>query len=296
MEPSRAIFLNPQSGKSPDGDHLERAMRRAGLIADIHRIPTDRDVAPWLADVSRDYDVLIAAGGDGTASAVAAAAVGCGKTLGVIPSGTLNHFARDLEIPLELDKAAAVVAAGHTRVVDVAAVNDSIFINNASLGAYPAMLWERNRAREKGLPRPLAQGVAVVRAWLDLRSIRVRVGTDGAQFVRRSPLVFVGNSKYEVQGIKLGRRLTMTDGSLWVYALLDSGRLDALSLPFRALLGRLESHDKFEICQAGSVTIDVARRRIGVAIDGEIRVLTPPLRFSIRPNALRTIVPATQGT
>jgi YegS/Rv2252/BmrU family lipid kinase len=296
VERSRAIFLNARSGKSLDKGNLVPALRRAGLSADIHCIPADGDVTDWLANVSRDYDVLIAAGGDGTVSAVAAAAVSSGKTLGVIPAGTLNHFARDLGIPLELDKAVAVVAANHVRQLDVAVVNESLFINNASIGAYPAMIWERNRAREKGFPRLVAQGIAVFRAWLDLRSIKVRVGADTAEFVRRSPLVFVGNSKYEVEGLRLGKRLTMTDGSLSVYVLADSGRLDALTLPIRALLGRLEAHEKFEGFQAASVSIEAARHRIGVAIDGEMYVLAPPLRFSIKPRALRAIVPVAQDS
>ena len=160
--------------------------------------------------LAASYDVLVAAGGDGTVSTVAAAAARTGKVFGVLPCGTLNHFARDTGIPLDLDEAAAVLAAGHTRALDIGVVNDHVFINNASIGAYPRLVWERSRAREKGLPRPLAMALAVTRTWFDLRSVTARLSVDGRELVRRTPFIFIGNSEYEVTGTDIGKRMTMS--------------------------------------------------------------------------------------
>src|SRR5215212_7968240 len=97
-------------------------------------------------------DLIVAAGGDGTISTVAAKLTDTGKTMGVLPLGTLNHFAKDLRIPLELDDAIATIADAHTVDVDVAQVNDRVFINNSSLGIYPHIV-ARREAQQVHLKR-----------------------------------------------------------------------------------------------------------------------------------------------
>ena len=286
----RVVVLNRRSGSSPDELALRSALESAGIEADLLAVPSvmgggsvDRAAA--------EYDVLIAAGGDGTVSTVAAAAVRTGRMFGVLPCGTLNHFARDAGIPRDLEAAAAVIARGHTRDFDVGVVNDRVFVNNASLGAYPRMIWARSRARERGLPRPLAMTMAVARTWFDLRSVTARLSVDGRELVRRTPFIFVGNSAYDVSGTDIGTRPCMTDGGLSLYMAPRFGRVDALMLPFHIFFGTLEKHERFEALQAASIVIDLPRPRVSVALDGELRVLTSPLQFAIKPAALRTIVP-----
>lgn len=285
-----AIVLNPRSGSAPGQAELARALEGAAVRADIHCIPGE-GAADWITRIANEYETLVAAGGDGTVSTIAAAAVKTGKTMGVIPAGTLNHFARDAGIPQQLDEAIAVVAARHTVLLDVGVVNDQIFINNASIGAYPRMVWERSQARQRGLPRPIASALAIIETWLELRSVTVRLCVDNREMVRRSPFVFVGNSEYEVEGMQFGKRPTMTDGRLSLYVAPDSGRLDALALPARALLGRLKQHEKFEAWTASSISMEMSRREVSVALDGEIRMLETPLRFHVKRHALKTIVP-----
>ncbi|MEX2273099.1 MAG: diacylglycerol kinase family protein [Vicinamibacterales bacterium] len=287
-----AVVLNHRSGKAPAEQKLRDALEQAGLgSADILRVPAAMGGGS-VDHTAASCDVIVAAGGDGTVSTVAAAAARHGKTLGVIPCGTLNHFARDAGIPLALDEAVAVLASGHTRLLDVGDVNGHVFINNASIGAYPRMVWERNRAREKGLPRPLAVGLAVARTWFDLRSIAVRLSVDGTDMIRSSPFIFVGNSEYEIEGTSIGRRTTMTDGKLSLYMAPKFDRLDALLLPARVLLKSLERHENFEAMAASVITIEPSARRVAMALDGEIRTLDAPLRFTVRQNAVRTILPS----
>jgi len=266
--------------------------RAAGLDAVIHPLPSATAIERWLDSLASQHDVLVAAGGDGTVSTVAAATVRSATTLGVIPTGTLNHFARDAGIPSDLEQAVDVIAAGHTRRLDVADVNGSIFINNASIGAYPRMVWERNREEQKGRHRVVALILAVVRTWLGLRSVTVRLSVDGVELIRRTPFVVIGNGEYQVEGVELGKRVSLTDATLALYVAPESGRLDVLTLPVRAFLRRLHEHEKFETLRASSLAMDLSRRRISVALDGEIRVLEPPLRFSVKRAALRAIAPA----
>ncbi|HEX6323728.1 MAG TPA: diacylglycerol kinase family protein [Vicinamibacterales bacterium] len=291
---SWAVVLNHRSGTAPAQADLEQALQRAGVSADILPVPAALG-AGSIDDTAAQYDVLVAAGGDGTVSTVAGAAVRAGKVFGVIPCGTLNHFARDAGIPSDLDEAAAVLAAGRTRRLDVGVVNDRIFINNASIGAYPRMVWERNRARRRGLPRPLAAGLAVARTWFDLRSVAARLTIDGREIVRSTPFIFIGNSAYDVEGTDIGRRPTMTDGKLSLYMAPRFGRGDALLLPMRVLLKTLEEHERFESFEAASISIETSSARVSVGIDGEIRMLDAPLRFSVRSDALETILPEAEA-
>jgi len=288
-----AIVLNSRSGSAPRQAELARILEVAGVVADIHSVPVERKRAgQWIGGLANQYETLVAAGGDGTVSSVAAAAAKAGKTLGVIPVGTLNHFARDAGIPVVLEQAIVVLAAGHTRSLDAGVVNDRIFINNASIGAYPRMVWERKQAGQRGLPRPVAHLLAVVDTWLELSWISVRLSVDGRELVRRSPFVVVGNNEYEVEGMQFGKRATLTAGRLSLYVAPDSGRLDAVALIARALVGRLKQSDKFEAWLASSIAMDMTKREIAVALDGEIHVLDAPLRFSVKPGALNVIVPA----
>lgn len=283
-------MLNRRSGSAPEPGVLEEALARQGLDADFVIVPSAMGGGS-VDPIAENYDVLIAAGGDGTVSTVAAAAARAGRTLGVIPCGTLNHFARDAGIPLDLDAAVQVIAAGHTRLLDTGVVNEQVFVNNASIGAYPRMVWERNRARRRGLPRPLAVSLAVARTWFDLRSLTVRLEVDGRELVRRTPFIFVGNSEYEVTGTQIGQRPTMTDGKLSLYMAPKFGRMDALMIPLFVLLKKLESHERFESMQAMSIVLDTPRHRVAAALDGEIRVLEAPLKFGVRRESLRVLLP-----
>jgi diacylglycerol kinase family enzyme len=285
-----SVVLNMRAGGAPERDALVQAIVEAGLDAEIVELRDGLDPAA-LARAASASGVLVAAGGDGTVSAVAAAAAAAGRPFGVIPCGTLNHFARDMQIPTALDEAIAVLAAGRTRVIDAGDVNGRLFINNASLGAYPRMVWERNRARRRGLPRPLAMALAVARTWMALRTDVVHATVDGAAIVRRTPFIFVGNSAYEVEGTDIGRRPVMTDGTLWLTMAPKFGRADALLLPVRVILRTLERHERFESMTASTIVVQTARPRVSVALDGEVAVFDAPLTFTVRRGALTVVAP-----
>ena len=236
--------------------------------------------------------MIVAAGGDGTASAVARAAVDAGAIFGVIPLGTLNHFARDAGIPANLDEAAKVVAAGYARHLDVGEINGRIFLNNASVGLYPRLVWEREQEQRQGRGKWTAFGIALVRTWRRYRTVVVRLTVDGREHTRRTPFVFIGNNEYVAEGLHLGGRDGLDRGQLSLYVAPRRGRFEILALPFQAIAGRLSDDVKFESFLAGEVSIEADRPRISVALDGEIAVLRPPLRCRTRPGVLRTIVPA----
>ena len=93
-----------------------------------------------------ESSVVVAGGGDGTVNAVASELVGTGKILGVLPLGTLNHFAKDLCIPLDIESAVDVIAQETITQIDIGEVNGRYFLNNSSIGLYPQIVQEREIA------------------------------------------------------------------------------------------------------------------------------------------------------
>ena len=285
-----AVARNPHAGTSVDTAKLEQALRGAGISAEIVDIPQEGP-ADWIDRLAGSHDVIAAAGGDGTVSAVAAGVARANKTLAVIPTGTMNHFARDAGIPLDLDRAVALLRDGRPRGVDVAFVNDQFFLNNVSLGSYPRMVHERAALERRGRSRRIAGIVATAKTWFFLRSVTAVLTVDGRELIRRSPFIVVGNGSYVLSGFALTRRHHISDQQLSLYVAPRAGRLGALSLPLRALLGTLERYEQFETFSARQIAIELSQRRVLAAVDGEIRELASPLRFSVKPGALQVMLP-----
>ena len=281
-----AIVRNPESGSALDRDALTQALDGQGVAADILDIPDGGNFEAWIDGAAGKYDVIVATGGDGTVSSVAAAAARAGKTFGVIPSGTLNHFARDAGIPLELDQAVAVLGGGAPRPVDYGMVNDQFFLNNVSIGNYPRMVRKREAIEERGRSKRIAGLVAVAQTWWDLRNVTASITTDDRNLVRRSPFILIGNGSYVLSGFALGKRETISDHQLSLYVAPSTGRLGVLSLPLRALVSGLDQYEQFESFSAKKISITLRHPRVLAGIDGEVRELASPLRFELRSAAL----------
>ncbi|HWI17464.1 MAG TPA: diacylglycerol kinase family protein [Vicinamibacterales bacterium] len=286
-----AIVRNPRSGTAPDTATLEQAIRTARLDARVHDAPAGDAFAPWIDRLAAGVDLIVAAGGDGTVSAVATAAAKASRTLGIIPTGTLNHFARDTGIPTEIDEALDAIRTGRDQSVDVGTVNGHLFLNNVSLGNYPRMVRHRTKLETRGLSRRLSGTVAAFETWWDLRSVTAALTLDGEHITRRSPFIVIANGSYVLSGFSLGQREQINDSRLSVYVAPRSGRFGALMLPLRALVGNLEQYEQFEIMSAKAVKASLRYSRIAVGIDGEVRELQTPLEFAIQRQALRVRVP-----
>lgn len=241
--------------------------------------------------VAGSAPIVVAGGGDGTISGVAAVLAESGKALGILPLGTLNHFAKDLRIPLDLPGAIENILRGHVEEVDVGEVNGRTFINNSSLGIYPHIVANREAQQER-----LARGKWTAFFWAALRAFRrfpflnLRITIEGQQLVRRTAFVFVGNNEYEIAGFNLGGRTCINSGKLGLYLTHRTGRLGLFRLGFRALFGRLEQAQDFDVFCVTEATIETRRRRLLVATDGEVTRLEPPLHYRIRPRALQVVV------
>ena len=287
-----AIIVNQDSGSAESrGKMLDDAVRQAGLDVRILRV-RGAELVATAERAAADGGILVAAGGDGTVSTIASVAVQTHATFGVIPLGTLNHFAKDAGIPLDPAKAAAVIAAGYTRDVDVGAMNGKTFVNNVSLGLYPRLVWERQREQHRGRGKWPAFAIALARTWQRYPTVAVTLEVDGVPLVRHTPFVFIGNGEYQAEGVGLGRRAAIADGKLSIYLAPGVGRFELLELPIRAVAGRLSSDVRFEAFRARDIKVESVRPTFTIAADGELQSgVRSPLHCKLLPGALRTLVP-----
>jgi YegS/Rv2252/BmrU family lipid kinase len=297
---SISVIINELSGTAaePDaGREIQSLFEKHGMRVRLERVREAGDLTARARQAASRHDVLVAAGGDGTVSAIAAVAVATGAPLGVLPMGTLNHFAKDVGLPLDLDGAVKVITAGHVRRLDVGDVNDRVFINNSSVGLYPRMVWEREAEQRLGRRKWTAFAIAMLKTWRDYRTIAARLDADGSTTVVRTPFIFVGNNQYTAEGFRLGGRSRLDGGRLSIFVAPECGRFEMLSLPVRAISGRLRSDSvPFVGFHAETVTVEVMQRRASVALDGEVVMMSPPLVYRVRPGALQTLVPGTPGS
>ena len=286
----RAVTLLNNS-KSAAGD-VAAALAAAGIDSEIVAVG-GRETAARAADlIKQGAELIIAGGGDGTVSAIAGELAGNSATLGILPLGTLNHFARDLGVPFDLAEAAKAIAAGTMRRVDVAEVNGRAFVNNASIGLYPLMVMDREAQQQRfGRSKRLAMLVASLRTMTRFHARRLRLRVDGGEARVDTPLLFVGNNDYRLAFPGAGRREALDDGQLCVMVMRSKSLPGFLAATARALLGIGRPDDMVRLDGVRELEVDSSRGLLTVALDGETLHLSPPLNFRIRPKALRVIVP-----
>jgi YegS/Rv2252/BmrU family lipid kinase len=289
------IIISAGAGASDKDKERERLT----AIFDQNHINVDMSVAHNGAEVTElaqdaalgPYKVVVAGGGDGTVNTVARAVIASNKTLGVLPLGTLNHFARDLKIPFDLEAAAHTIVAGHTTEVDVGEVNDRVFLNNSSLGLYPMIVREREKRERLGFQKWPAFVWATIQALRRYPFLDVRLRVENELVDRTTPFVFIGNNEYAMESLNIGLRDRLDRGELSVYITDRVGRLRLLGLALRAFVGRLRDDKDFLALRSNEVKILTPHKRLRVAFDGEIEVMETPLQYRIRERALRVIVP-----
>ena len=235
---------------------------------------------------------IVVGGGDGSIAAAAGALAGRKRTLGVLPLGTLNHFAKDLGVP-DLDTAVDAIAGGKTAQVDVGEVCGRVFINNSSIGFYPQMVAERTREqRASGLPKWPAMALAALRTARRFPRHRLSIAIQGRDTPCVTPCLFVGNNDYELAGFDIGKRDRLDGGGLCLVVVRGRSLWSLAGLTLRAAAGLVERADDIEVIRdVPRLTIDSHAAHLDVSRDGEVERLPTPLEYRIRPGALRVFRP-----
>jgi diacylglycerol kinase family enzyme len=298
-ETSHHIVFNASAGTA-----LASGLGAQDLVARFaalgHRVSIDADAARPFAErleTARNSSapVLVAAGGDGTATALAEVAVETGRTLAILPLGTANLLARDLALPLTLDAWFEAYAAMAARRIDVGEVNGRMFLHKVVIGAVPGIAAAREQIRGRtDLSAKLGFAAHFVRRLSRLRRFAVEVTPGkGEPHIERVQSIAVANNDYDEGPGKVFARSRLDGGTLSLYLLRQLSLGDALRLGFGMLMGAWRNDDVLEIENVRSVVIRTRWRRVRAMVDGEIEMLRSPLSFRIRPLALSVLAPPT---
>lgn len=298
------IVLNPGSGAHDVGAacaRVEAVVTAAGRRCEFLAVRDPRRLgevaAACVQRAVAEGGTVVAAGGDGTINAVAHAALGAGCPFGVLPMGTFNYFSRTHHIPEDIEQAAQVLVGGSVRPVQIGAVNERIFLVNASLGMYPQLLEERETAkRQFGRSRVVAFASALYTLLRNHRVVRLWLRCDDAVGSIVTPTLFVGNNRLQLEQIGIAEAACVEDGRLAAIALRPVSPLGMLALALRGSLGRLGEADNVVSFAFGEMLVSVGgggRKppRVKVAIDGEVLWMRLPLQFRVAPQPLPLLCP-----
>jgi diacylglycerol kinase family enzyme len=274
-------------------DKAAKALTDVGVGAQVELIKGGDYAVRCRAIAERGDELLIVGGGDGTVSAAASALIGTETLLGILPLGTLNHFARDLGIPTDLAEAAGLIASRKERRVDVGEMNDRVFINNSAIGLYPLMVIDRDLQRKRlGRSKRLAMIVASLRTLVRFNHQRLILTVNEEKTGRiDTPLLFVGNNDYRIDLGAPGTRERLDVGELCVMVMRKKTRRGIIAASIRALLERSRADDMVRIEDVKRLRVGSHRSQLAVSLDGEVVRATPPLDYKIRKKALRVIAP-----
>jgi len=298
-----SVVLNSSAGslvgRGMDGvvREVEEAFRTAGHSVVCAHTPGRGLEKAIRGACAGDADVVVVGGGDGTIATATHLLAGTGKALGILPLGTMNLLARDLDIPLDLDQAIKALSTGTVEAIDMAEVNGRPFLNNSVIGIYPRMVQEREYQRgAHRLRKWPAMGLAVVKTLIDFPKLVVEVETPDGRERLASPFVVVANNRYDEGAGPVLHRKSLTGGKLVIYVSRHFTRWRFLRLVAKVFRGDWHGDPHLDVHEVTEAVVRTARRRLRVANDGEVLKLDMPLRYRIHPGGLRVLRPRREGS
>ena len=292
------VIFNPNAGTALTTGlttaGLSEMFTSAGLSFEID----DDDVAPLADRISRAIegpaDVIVAGGGDGTVLAVAEQLVGHDKLLAVLPLGTLNGLARDLELPLDVPTAIEQLPQLEPRAVDVAEVNGHVFLHNVIIGLVPGIGAGREKVRGTGLAGKIRFTLFMIRRLTRARRIALALNLNDTDevLVKRLQTLVVANNSYDQHFGRFMARRRLDRGRLTAYLIRNLRLGDAIRLALEMVLGTWGGDQVIEYEKVQQLTVQSKKKRLSVSMDGDVLSLETPLRFTVRPKSLNVLAPA----
>ena len=294
------VIVNMGSGRKAGGDiaaRLQQVLQDRAADVDIRRVEEGADLTDMARQaVEEGFDVVVAAGGDGTQAAVASALAGTDVAMAVIPGGTFNYFARDLGSGETVDEALKIFDAPQVRHVHVGDVNGMIFMNNISFGAYPEILKRRESIyRRWGRSRIAAYWSALVALWNLRHPLHLTVQAEGQEQHFTTALAFVAKSAYQLEtfGLEGAERVREGHLALLIARARKPGPLIRAAL--RLAFGKTARYADFDLICADEMRIKANPPHEYVAHDGEKTWMDSPFDIRVRRNALKVLVPGGAG-
>ncbi|HYG83678.1 MAG TPA: diacylglycerol kinase family protein [Verrucomicrobiae bacterium] len=282
------VFFNKAAGTAENSRAIKAAFKKHSTAVSFYALSNlDKQIKKIAA---QNNSVIVAAGGDGTVNAVVNAAHDTKIPIGVLPLGTFNHFAKDINMPLEPEAAVTALLKGKRKKIDAGEVNGIFFVNNSSIGLYPSLVARRDQLKSrfgKAIGTIIAAGMVLAK----LRRRRIHLTFDKKQTKLRSPFVFIGNNRYETSGNEFINRKRMTEGVFSVYVVTTKSFFSLVWSLFRSSTGGKKQQTAIKQLTAQQVALRLRHTSVVVAFDGEIRSLKSPLQYTLHHKYLTIIAP-----
>ena len=295
MSPHRVrkgiLFLNPRAGTFTDESSLRTTAEEYGLrVVDI--IPTIDVRAIVREALDAGMRTFVVAGGDGSVHHVAQALVHTEGVLGVVPVGSVNHLARDLQVPIgDWRTAFDIAVRGAIRQIDVGRVNGVYFINSVMLGIYPTLSVYREHFRSMH-SRWAAYFKAIRLALHHFPHVTLVVELDGRVETFRTQMFVVAVNSYDLEQIGLvAPKTTFNDGRVSIYSLSFMSRMQFVRAAAKYLRGRIGDVPGFRRVRTTQLRVDTGKRRLRVSLDGELIEMQTPLQIAAVPSSLLVRAP-----
>ncbi|HYF02838.1 MAG TPA: diacylglycerol kinase family protein [Patescibacteria group bacterium] len=297
MQKRAIILINVGAGSDDKNDELRRQIetgfKNSPIDVDIKFLRGGGEIEKIIEkSVAEKPDIIVAGGGDGTLNAVASKLLKTKIILGILPLGTLNHFAKDAGIPLKIEDAVGNIISGNIKHVDVAEVNGKVFLNNSGIGIYPDIVAQRQKVQSRGHGKWTSFSLAFLAVLKKYPMVRVKIEMDDKTILQKTPFVFIGNNLYRMAGFRMGGRDKLDDGKLSLFIVHRTGKRGLLRLAFKALLGIVQQDKDFDAFNVEEIIIESDEPVLKVSTDGEVAEMKTPLQYKILPKALSVILPA----
>jgi diacylglycerol kinase family enzyme len=279
-----------QAGEAQFSEEITARFAEHGITAEIDFSTGDvlrqRLEAALAADTDHDDTIVVLAGGDGTISLLLPVIIAAQRPVGILPLGTMNLLGRDLGLTGEIAHDIGVIAAQQPRSVTLARINGTPFHSNSGFGILGVMAREREAARSKfPLSRQLSFAWAATRTLMLSRSIVVELEIDGQRENRRTDALLITSNRFH--GMPW-QRARLDEGVLELHALRAPNILKRIGMLVAVLRGRWREHPALTTVTTKSATIKRRdKKRSTVAIDGEMRRMTGPIRYDLAPETVR---------
>lgn len=282
-----AVIYNGKAGRDESSiNEIRAALRRRNYKLVFFKINLGIDELIIKVKKSK-ANVIVAAGGDGTVNATAAIAVKISIPMGVLPLGTLNHFAKDNNLPTDVRSASEIILKGNTTRIDYCDINGTVFVNNSSIGLYSKIVKNRENNQNKIGKWP-AMFIAILLSLRNLNTRRYLLKYNNKSIKVSSPLIFIGNNSYEYNAWGFSNRASLTSGKLFIYAVRTSALTTIFVLPLFVFFGkRTKSSDL--LLSSATMTIHTKKKIVSTAVDGEVKKIQSPLNYRIHSKGLKLI-------
>ncbi|MGC4026197.1 MAG: lipid kinase [Mesorhizobium sp.] len=290
QKPRRALLIvNPHARRGAESiDAVKDVLYAANIRLEEISTKEQENLSELISRRSRDVDLAIIGGGDGTLNAAAAGLVFTGLPLGVLPLGTANDFARTLGIPPDPVQAAEIIARGKPKPIDLGEVNGRLFFNVASIGFSAELAGELTEHAKKRFGT-LGYGIVAARILMRSRLFKAFVDHDDTTETIRTMQISVGNGRHYGGGMTVEETATADDGWLDVYSLEVDHWWRLLGLLPSLRRGTQGQWDDVRAFKTTELTIRTSRPR-PVNTDGELSTWTPA-HFRIRPKSVLVYAP-----